>query len=173
MTENNSQEYKYKYLQITIDESFKREIKEYAKKADCKTVSDFVRIALKEKIQRMKHPETFLQNQNQNSIDPALIMELTQNTQKLIKLQELQLEKTKLIEEMREDLNRISKFALKGLKEERKRIWNLFQSHDSLSIKEIIDKTNYDEDIVFSIVSQFQKEKKIRMQNNGRFTKNE
>lgn len=173
MTEENAQVYKYKYLQITIQEDFKKEIKKYAKKADCNTVSDFVRIALKEKIQRMKHPEKFLKNQNTNSIDPALIMQLTQNTQKLIKLQELNLEKTTLIEKMREDLNRISKFAVKGLKEERKRIWNLFQSHNSLSIKEIIDKTGFDEDIVFSIVSEFQKENKIRMKNNGRFTKNE
>ncbi|MGV9142074.1 MAG: hypothetical protein ACOC1X_03965 [Promethearchaeota archaeon] len=172
MTEKNAQEYKYKYLQITIDEQFKKEVKKYAKDADCKTVSDFVRIALKEKIQRMKHPEKFLGNQKSNNIDPGLILQLTQNTQKLIKLQELNLEKTKLIEEMREDLNRIARFALKGLKEERERVWNLFQSHDSLSIKEIIEKTNYDEDIVFSIVSEFQKEKKIRMKNNGRFTKN-
>ncbi len=72
----------------------------------------------------------------------------------------------KIFDEMKADLDLIKKYSLKqGLTAETKKIMNLLKAHKSLTIKQIIDKTNFDKDLIFQIVSS---DKRFKLNMNGR-----
>jgi len=81
--------------------------------------------------------------------NPIILEQLTQNTKKIIELQELTLERTKIFNEMNKTLDLIQQYSIKtDLKKEKLTVINLFKSHKSLTPKEIIDKTNFNQEIV-------------------------
>ena len=158
-----------KRIPILVTEIEKNEIEKAAKDANTKT-SEFVRQAVFEKIRHIKNPELY--NAGIQTFGPEIIAQMMGNQKKTLELQELLLEKTKIFDDMSKTLQLIHKYSSKQeLGFERETIVNLFKAHKSLSIKDIVEKTDYDKDIVFQIVSD---ETKFKLNiNTGRFELND
>jgi len=166
MEENNKsrKKYKYKFIQFTVSEGLRKDIEVFTEKSTFTTISDFVRNAVEEKIRKLKNPEQ-LQSKILE-VNPAIVEQYLKNSQKYNSLEEKILERMKIFDEMKADLDLIKKYSLKqGLTSETTKIMNLLKAHKSLTIKQIIDKTNFDKDLIFQIVSN---DKKFKLNMNGR-----
>jgi len=166
MEENNKsrKKYKYKFIQFTVSEGLRKDIEVFTEKSTFTTISDFVRNAVEEKIRKLKNPEQ-LQSKILE-VNPAIMEQYLKNSQKYNSLEEKILERMKIFDEMKADLDLIKKYSLKqGLTSETTKIMNLLKAHKSLTIKQIIDKTNFDKDLIFQIVSN---DKKFKLNMNGR-----
>ena len=160
------------FIQTSLSKEEKEKFKEFAKEKGI-SASDLMRMATLDYIRRSEHPETFNQPFN-SQLNPVLIEQLTQNTKKMIELQELTLERTNVIKEMNKTLNLMKDFsAERGLEREKKEIKTLFKAHNSLSKQEIIDKTGLKKEIVLEVVSNLNNEKFIKLTPRGRFKLNE
>lgn len=160
------------FIQVSLSKEEKYGIENSAKEKH-QSMSDFCRVAIFDHIRRLKNPEVFNQQINAQ-INPIMIEQLMKNTKKMIKLQELTLERTNVMNEMNQTLSLIKKYSTqKGLEKERSVIIDLFKAHNSLSKQEIIDKTGFDKAIVLSIVSDLNEEKIIKLTSRGRFKLNE
>jgi len=103
-----------------------------------------------------------------------MIEQIIKNTKKMIELQELSLEKNKIMNEMNQTLDFIKKYsAQKGLEKERGVVIDLFKVNNSLSKQDLIDKTGLDKAIVLYIVSHLNENKIIKLTSRGRFKLNE
>lgn len=156
------------FIQVSLSKEEKDKIQKLAKEKHT-TASNFCREAIFENIRRIENPNMF-NNQSNMQFNPIILEQLTQNTKKIIELQELTLEKTSIFNEMNKTLDLIQQYSIKtDLKKEKLTVINLFKSHKSLTPKEIIDKTNFNQEIVFTIISELQKEKTIGLTTTGRF----
>lgn len=154
------------FIQVSLSKKEKEKISNLAKEKHT-SMSDFCRIAIFDYIRKLEHPEMF---QTANlQFNPAMIDQLAKNTKKMIELQEIALEKTNILGEMNKTLNLIKKFSIKADTVVRETILNLFKAHNTLSPKEIVDKTNLDKEIVFSVITEFLDEDLIEMTSRGRF----
>ncbi len=152
--EKKEKKYSYKFIQFSVSDDLKDDIDVWTGKSPFNTISDFVRNAVVEKIRNLKNPKLNQSNLKDSQINASMLEQLTKNTQKLILLQEKTLERSKIFDEMKADLERIKKFSIKqGLIQESEIIYNLLKAHKSLSQKQIIEKTNLDKDTVFQILS--------------------
>ena len=166
MVENNKtkKKYKYKFIQFSVSEDLRKDIDIYTEKSTFNTISDFVRNAVEEKIRKLKNPEQL--KSKTSEVNPAMMEQYLKNSQKYISLEGKILERMKIFDEMKADLDLIKKYSIKqGLTAETKKIMNLLKAHQSLTIKQIIDKTNFDKDLIFQIVSS---DKKFKLNMNGR-----
>ena len=162
------EKYGYNYIQFTVDDEFKENIEKFTIEAGFKTTSEFVRSAVREKLDRMLYPERFYTSSS-NVIDPKYLEQITINTKKIVELEELNQKSINFFAEMKKILEKISKYAIKGLVDEKETISNLFKAHKSLTPEMIIKKTHYDEEIIFSILTELQEENYIKLNTNGRF----
>lgn len=156
------------FIQVSLSKEEKKIIKEFAKKRHT-SASNIMREAIFDFIRRIKNPEMFNQTANLQ-LNPMVLEQMAKNTQKIIELQELTLEKMNVINEMKKTISIIKKFSIKSDINTRDTILNLFKAHKTLNPKEIIEKTNLDKEIVFSIVSELLNEDLIQLlTSNGRY----
>lgn len=166
--QNTEKKYIYNYIQFTVSDNLRKDIEEWTEKSPFTTISDFVRNAVEEKIRRLKNPEII---QSNNQIDPTIFKQILKQSKKVNSLNEKILERMRLFEEMKDDLKLIKKFSnTQDLADENEIIINLLKAHKSLSLKQIIEKTDFDKDTVTQIVSS---DERIKLNMNGRFELNE
>ncbi|KKM19682.1 hypothetical protein LCGC14_1653170, partial [marine sediment metagenome] len=119
-------------------------------------------------IRRIENPEMYSSN-SKLQLNPALIEQLIHEQKKNREIQELILKRTNIMTEMNKTLELIKKFSVKAEPTIRNTIFNLFQAHNTLNPKEIIEKTNFDKEIVFSIISELHNEDLIQLTSKGRY----
>ncbi|MFX1256772.1 MAG: hypothetical protein ACFFAN_02855 [Promethearchaeota archaeon] len=174
-SKQSKKKYKYNFIQFSVSDAEKKEIEKFVEKSPVKTITDFVRQAVFEKIRNIKHPQLNSTNQS-NSIDFKILIE---KINKIGERQKIMQENLSIINQMDHRLALIQKYSAKNdLTNETKTVMSLFKSHKSLSIKEIIDLTKMDDEIIFSIINQLREsidnlKPKIKMNSNGRFQLNE
>jgi len=165
MTEKQEKEEKTRiFIQVSLSEKEKELIKKKAKEEHT-NASNLMRKATFEYLRKIENPEVF----SKNSLNSTVLEELSKRTKKILELQKLQTEKQNILEEMDKTLILIKKFSMKPESEVKNTILNLFKAYPSLNPKEIIEKTNFDKDVVFSVISELQNENLIEMTSKGRF----
>jgi hypothetical protein len=165
MNEKQEKEEKKRiFIQVSLSEKEKELIQEIAKKEHT-NASNLMRIATFEYLRKLKNPEMFAKP----SLDSPALEKLEKRTKKILELQKLQIENQNILGEMNKTLTLIKKFSTIPDPEVKNTILNLFKAYPSLNPKEIVEKTNFDKDVVFSIVSELQSEKTIEMTSKGRF----
>ena len=135
------------FIRFGVTEGKKKKIERYAKEYD-KSVSNFIRDVIDDEFRRVEHPEQFAQG-TVNQINPAILEQLTLNTQKILKLQEQTNERTKIADDIENTRLLIKqeygKLREKGLiddfSKEADDISNLLKSHKSLTPEQIENMT--------------------------------
>ena len=149
----NQNKYAYKYIQFTATPTEKRQIKQFANKENFKTISEFVRRIVFDYIRRQENPELFHSTGN-NSINPLQMERIAKNIREIMKNQEIILQREDTLEEMKEMVVNLHKLAeSNSLAKEREIIIQLFENHDSCSLRQIQEETKLTEDIIFKIIS--------------------
>ncbi|MEJ2252382.1 MAG: hypothetical protein P8Y97_22315 [Candidatus Lokiarchaeota archaeon] len=168
--ENSNQtapKYSYKYLQFTVNDLEKRQIKQFAKKENYTTISDFLRRIVFDYIRREENPDMFKADES-NSINPLQMERLNTQLCELRRDQELILEREDHISEMKEMITDLYKIAeANSLSEERETIIGLLEDHNSLSLRQLKDKSNINEDVIFKIISDMNL---FKITSTGRFS---
>ncbi|MEJ2249975.1 MAG: hypothetical protein P8Y97_09985 [Candidatus Lokiarchaeota archaeon] len=164
---NENSKYSYKYLQFTVNDHEKEQIKQFAKKENYTTISDFLRRIVFDYIRRQKNPDMFKADES-NSINPLQMERLNTQLRELRKNQEFILEGEDNISEMKEMITDLYKMAeANSLSEEREKIIRLLEDHNSLSLRQLKDKSNINEDVIFKIISDMNL---FRITSTGRFS---
>ena len=96
------------FIQVSLSEKEKELIQEIAKKEHT-NASNFMRIATFKYIRKLENPELFAKP----SLNSPALEELTKRTKKILELQELQVEKQNILEEMNKTLILIKNFSMK------------------------------------------------------------
>jgi len=149
----NQNKYAYKYIQFTATPTEKKQIKHFANKENFKTTSEFVRRIVFDYIRRQDNPELF-HSTGTNSINPLQMERIAKNIREIMKNQEIILQREDTLEEMKELVMNLHKLAeSNSLSKERELIIQLFENHDSCSLRQIQEETKLAEDIVFKIIS--------------------
>lgn len=144
-TDNEKQD---SFIRFGVTKGQKKKIESYAKDFN-KSLSDFIRDAIFDKIRRFENPEQFYQG-NINQMNPAILEQLTLNTKKILELQEQTNERMKIAEDMENTRLLIKqeyeKLRKKGLvddfSKEADDIWNLLKGHKSLTPEQIEKMTD-------------------------------
>ena len=164
---NDKNENKRIFIQVSLSQEEKEKIDDIAKKRHT-SMSNFCRIAIFDYVRKLENPELF-QGSSNIQFNPIILEQLTQNTKKIMELQELTLERKNILNFMNNSLTVIKKFSLKADSNTKNIIINLFKAHDTLNPKEIIDKTNLDREVVFSVLSALHEEDYIELTPKGRY----
>lgn len=165
MNEKQEKEGKLRiFIQVSLSEKEKELIKKIAENEHT-NASNLMRIATFEYIRKLENPELFAKP----SLNSSALKKLEERTKEILELQKLQTEKQNILEEMNETLILIKKFSMKPEPEVKNTILNLFKAYPSLNPIEIIEKTNFDKDVVFSVITELQSENLIEMTSKGRF----
>lgn len=152
------------FIQVSLSEKEKELIKEKAKEEHT-SASNLMKKATFEYLRKLENPELFAKP----SFNSSTLEELTKRTKKILELQELQTENQDILKEMNKTLVLIRNFSMRPDPKAKNTILNLFKAHTSLNPKEIIEKTNFDKDVVFSVITDLQNENLIEMTSKGRF----
>ena len=152
------------FIQVSLSEKEKELIQETAKKEHT-NASNLMRTATFEYLRKLQNPEMFAKP----SLNLPTLEEIAKRTKKILELQKLQIENQNILREMNTTLTLIKKFSMIPDPEAKNTVLNLFKAYPSLNPKEIVEKTNFDKDVVFSIISELQSENLIEMTSKGRF----
>ena len=159
--------YGYRYLQCTITPAEKKLIKEFARKENYRSLSDFMRRIIFDYIRRRENPELFLSRED-NSIEPLLMDKITRNIALILENQEAILQREDSIEEMKQMISSLYKLAeASAYGKERKLIIQLLEKRNSLSLRQIQAETKIPEDVIFKIISDMSL---FKITPTGRFT---
>ena len=165
MNEKQEKEEKTRiFIQVSLSKKEKKLIQEIAKKEHT-NASNLMRIATFEYLRKLKNPEMFAKT----SLNLPALEGIEKRTKKILELQKLQIENQNILREMNTTLTLIKNFSMIPDPEAKNTVLNLFKAFPSLNPKEIIEKTNFDKNVVFSIISKLQSENLIEMTNRGRF----
>ena len=163
----NKNDYGYRYLNCTITPAEKKLIKDFARKENYRSVSDFMRRVIFDYIRKREHPELFLSREG-NSVEPLVIDKITRNIAQILENQESILQREDSIEEMKQMVTSLYKLAeISAYAKEREKILKLLERRNSLSLRQIQAETNIPEDIVFKIISDMSL---FKITPTGRFT---
>lgn len=159
------------FIQVSLSQKEKDKIKEFANKTH-NSMSKFCKEAILNRIEDLENSKE-KQTNTLSQINPALIEQLTKNTQKMLELQQLTLERTSIMNGMKNTLEVLLKQSTKPDQEAKDIVISLFKAHKSLSPKEIRDKTNLDEESIFIIIAELHEEDFIQLTARGRYKLNE
>jgi len=166
-TKPTKNKYTYQYVQFTVTSTEKKQIKRFADKENFKTTSEFVRRIVFDYIKRQDNPELFHPN-DANSSNPLQMERMAKNIREILKSQEIILQREDTLSEVKELVMNLHKLAeYNSLSEEREAIFQALEHHDSLSLRQIQEKTNLAEDIIFKIISDMNL---FKITSTGRFT---
>ena len=145
--------YGYRYVQFTLTSVEKKQVKEFARKENFRSISDFMRRVLFDYIRRREHPELFLSREG-SSIEPLVMDKITQKISQILENQEKILQREDTIEEMRHIISGLYKLTeATAYANERETIIQLLEKRSSLSLQQIQAETNIPEDVIFKIIS--------------------
>ena len=157
----------YKFLQCTITPAERTLIKDFARKENYRSVSDFMRRIIFDYIRKREHPELFLLREG-NSIEPLVMDKVIRNITQILENQEKMLEREDSIEEMKHMISSLYKLAeSSAYSKERKVIVELLERRNSMSLQQIQAETRIPEDVVFRIISDMNL---FKITPTGRFT---
>ena len=146
---NSDKKYEYKFIQFAISKEEKKRIKEFAKKSGAKTISNFIRDAINEKIMRIE--------QNISPFSQQSDSQLIQEIRKLFQMQSQ--EQNKILNEMNEKIAENERYYEELLKNFNqiqnyishedyevitKKIYEFVKTHKSVKQQEIMDQFNLD-----------------------------
>lgn len=159
---------KTKMIHLAFFPEEKTEIKAISKETN-KSISDFCRDAIFEKIRRIEHPELFKQG-NLDQFNQQFFEAFLNRFNDMAKIQEKLLERTNVIAEINTTLEKLALYSKKqDFVKEKATILNLLEAHKSLSDKQIIDMLNLDKNTVLEARSILYSEGKITTTSNGRW----
>ena len=163
----NQNKYTYQYVQFTVSSAEKEQIKHFADKENFKTTSEFVRRIVFDYIKRQDNPELF-NSAGINSSNPLQIERMAKNIREIMKNQDVILQREDALEEVKELVMNLHKLAeFNSLAKERELIIEVIKPHDSLSLRQVKEKTNLGEDVIFKIISDMNL---FKITSTGRFT---
>jgi Arc/MetJ-type ribon-helix-helix transcriptional regulator len=89
---NQSKKYSYKFIQFTVSEEKKKQIEDYSENAGYKTISEFIREAIDEKIIRIDRGQSIDQNDSEvlQKIENLLDIKFLDQNKKLNNILELE-----------------------------------------------------------------------------------
>ena len=146
------------FIKFGVSADEKMSFQKYAKESSM-SVSEFIRQSIFEKIRRIKNPENFIQS-NVSQINPVILEQMSKDIKKQIELQELVLKRQEQFNEITKTLELIQIYSKdRNLTDETNVIDNLFEAHKSLSQHQIIEKSGFDKNIVWAIISNQEKYK--------------
>ncbi|MBY9008196.1 MAG: hypothetical protein KGD63_15760 [Candidatus Lokiarchaeota archaeon] len=129
-------------------------------------ISEFIRQSVFERINRIKNPEEFYPVNSSTSINSDVINKILENTNQIYKKQDLLIENTRILDKMSDILAKIQKYSKpEELEKKTLIILALFEKHNSLSQKEIIEETGFDESIIFQVISNNKLFRKLELKN--------
>jgi len=142
-------EIKDKIIHIAFSKEEKEQIKKYSKESNT-TLSEFIRQAVYDKILRIENPSKF---GNVSSFEDQF-KEIKELQLKQIKLEELNLERIKNLNGIKESLIELKPLVNeKELKNNSQAIFSLLKFHKSLSLDKIEQLLNLDKTIIVQSVS--------------------
>ena len=151
------------FIRFGVTEDQKKKIESFAKEFN-KSLSDFIRDAIFDKIRRFEHPEQFSQG-NISQMNSAILEQLTLNTKKILELQEKTNEKIEIAEDIENTIliikEQYDKLKVKGLindfSKESEIIEVLLKNHNSLTPDKISKISNLEIDDIILILNAFDK----------------
>jgi len=162
----NKDKNRNKFIKFGVTETEKEKFQKFAEESNMST-SEFIRQSCYEKIRRIEHPEIYMQTKN--NMNPLIFEQISRDLKKQIEMQKLALKRQEQFDEITKTLELIQIYSKgRNLTEEAKVIDNLFEAHKSLSQHQIMEKTGFDKDIVWAIISN--KEKYELNITNGKFS---
>ena len=147
---SSKKKYHYRYVQFTVTSSEKELIEKSAIKENFKTLSDFLRRVVFDRIRRLENPELFLSTDDSN-INHIILEKISKNIQEL---QDILAQREDALEEMGKMVSSIHKLVeANALAKEREAIIKVLEKHTSLSLRQIEEETKLPEDVIFKIIS--------------------
>ena len=168
MTANNQTDNRNKPVQLYVTQNEKKKIEEVSNNFKM-TISEFVRQAIFDKINRIENPKVFTQY-NKELIDNSLVKDLNKKIELIDEKLNLFNERTSVINEMKSQLNKIRN--LSGSQSFAKKtdiILNLLKSNTSFTRIQLLDQSKISEDILIQIIANLIEEKIIEITGNGKF----
>lgn len=156
-----------KFIKFGVSVDEKESFQKYAKDSKM-SVSEFIRQSIFEKIRRIENPEVSSISQ----VNPLVLEQISRDMKKQIEMQKLVLKRQEQFNEITKTLELIQIYSKgRDLTNETDVIDNLFEAHKSLSQHQIIEKSGFDKDIVWAIISN-QERYKVNI-TTGKFSKRE
>lgn len=154
MTREKKTDYNYVFIQFKVSEDYKQEIKDFVEEEDFPSMSEFCRQAIEDKMRRIRNPELSSEGGIDASVLAKISQSLQKNTERIMKLQELEVRRDKTLEGIRDSLGLLREMSSKEeLEEEIEQVTNLLKAHGALSPKEIMDKTQLGLNQVYTIIA--------------------
>ena len=149
--ERKENEKRTECIKIYVTKSEKNKIKKYAKNSKPKkTCSEFTRIAIFDKIRNIEHPDSSIIPDQCNS---KILEGLIENRNKMNLVLEKTNEFNNLFTELEKIRDLIYQYSTKNFEEEKDTIDKLLVAHGELSAEEIKQKTDYNERVIFQIIT--------------------
>lgn len=170
----SNEKYSYNHVQFTVSNAFKADIEEMAEECGYKTISDFIRAAIKEKIRRFKEPELF--NQSASNIDPDLLASLHDKLDSINHKQDLTLERSNTINQLNERVNLLQSFLVSSNTDAhiKQQILSVFKTKRSVSIKDLNELLTIDSRKIEEFIKVLQKQGRISLNpTTGRYELND
>ena len=158
---NNKKNYDYNYIQFTISDDLKEEVREIIEKIKMEnikdlhynTISDFAREAVKDKLRRIKNPEVF-ETRTLSEIDEKKLKQILENVTSNKEKIDLVLEKLDIITKIQDSLKILKELVNRPeLKEKEDIIIEIIKEKGELRPKEISEYTGLKINEIYDILS--------------------
>ncbi len=151
--EKKKSKYKYTYVQFTVSEQEKEDIEHWAEVSRAKTISEFARTAIKEKIMRLKNPEKFAIKSNPTT---QLLKELLAQQRKMIEMENLTQQRLTLIESLSSDMEKLKRISF-DLDKETAIIEALLKANGEMNVNEIVQNSQISDSKAYKVLSNTSK----------------
>lgn len=141
---NKKKQYDYDYIYIPDVEGLKEKIQGVIDKENhYKTMSSFIRDAVKEKINRIENPEAFNESKGTNKKIDLLSEKIDIMRQKIEEISTLK----EGLEALQEEVKRPK------IKEKEEKVVNILKEKGELSIHQLVKDSNLKEDVILEVLS--------------------
>lgn len=146
---SSNKKYEYKFIQFAISKEEKKRIKEFTEKSGNKTISNFIREAINEKITRIEQNITpFSQETDSQILQEIRTLFQTQSQEQnkvLNTINEKIEENERYYKELMNNFTQIQNYILQEDYEEiTQKIYHFIKTHKSVKQQEIMDQFNLD-----------------------------
>ncbi len=144
---NSSKKYEYEFIQFAISKEEKKRIKKFAEESGAKTISNFSREAINEKITRIEQNKTPLSQQTDSQILQEiknLFQTQSQEQNKLLNtINEKIEENDRYYKELMENFTQIQNYIThEDYEEITQKIYHFIKTHKLIKQQEIMDQFN-------------------------------
>lgn len=162
---NKNDESRRTFIQVSLNDKEKQKIKDLAEDRHT-SMSDFCRVAIFDYVRKLENPELF---QGNMALNQNIIEQIIHEQKKNHEIQELILEGIKTMNGMKETLELIKTHSIKPDNAQKETVVSLFTVYKALTPIDIIEKTNLNKEIVFSIIAELHNEGKIELTESGKW----